>query len=84
MNSTTKKTLIESVKIVAKLIVGLGGILAVWYGITQAYIAFGYADFKAEFFAWFTILVPVIVYGFAMVVWSEAKHRVWKRENNIE
>ena len=84
MNSTTKNTLIESVKIVAKLIAGLVGILAVWYGITQAYIAFGYADFKSEFFAWLTILVPVIVYGFAMVVWSEAKHRVWKRENNIE
>jgi len=84
MNSTTKNTLIESVKIVVKLIAGLVGVLAVWYGIAQAYVAFGYADFKSEFYAWLTLLVPLIIYGFFSVIWSEAKHRVWKRENNIE
>lgn len=84
MTSTTKNTLIESVKIVAKLIAGFVGIMAVWYVITQGYVAFGYADFQSQFFAWLTLGIPFVVYSFAMVVWTEAKHRVWKRENNIQ
>lgn len=84
MNSTTKNTLIESVKIIAKLIAIFGGVMAVWYGVTQAYLALGYLNFQSQFFAWLTIGIPFVVYSFAMVVWSEAKHRVWKRENNID
>lgn len=84
MNSTTKNTLIESGKIVAKIIAGFIAIMAVWYVLTQVYVVMGFESFKSEFFAWVTLCIPVIVYGFAMVVWSEAKHRVWKRENNIE
>ena len=84
MNSTTKSTLIESIKIVGKLLAGFVGIMVVWYGITQIYLAFGVEDFKSEFFAWLTLGIPFVVYSVAMVVWTEAKHRVWKRENNIE
>lgn len=84
MNSTTKNTLIESVKIVAGMVAVVSATLLGWFAISQVYLALGFEEFKSEFWAWVTLVTPLVLYGFGAVVWSEAKLRVWKRENNVE
>jgi len=84
MNTTTKNTLIEAVKIVSKLIGTAVAALVLWYLISLGYTAYGVSDIGAEALAWATIFVPFIVYGFSSIVWGQAKHNVWKRENELE
>ena len=84
MNTTTKSTLVEAVKIASKLIGTAVAALVLWYLISLGYKAYGVSDIGAEALAWATILVPFIVYGFFSIVWSQAKHNVWKRKNEVE
>ena len=58
--------------------------LVLWYLISLGYTAYGFSDVGAEALAWATIFVPFIVYGFFSIVWGQAKHNVWKRENELE
>lgn len=84
MNTTTKSTLIEAVKIASKLIGTAIAAFTLWYLISLGYIAYGVSNIGAEALAWATIFVPFIIYGFFSIVWSQAKHNVWKRENEIK
>ena len=84
MNVTTKNTLIEASKIAGKIVFGLVSLLAGWYIITQGYLYFGYTQIGAEAMSWATIFVPFLLFGVGQIIWSEAKLRVWKRENNVE
>ena len=84
MNTTTKSTLVEAVKIASKLIGTAIVALVLWYLISLGYTAYGFSDVGAEALAWATIFVPFIIYGFFSIVWGQAKHNVWKRENELE
>lgn len=84
MNSTTKQTLIEVVKIVSKMtaVVVLTGCL--WYALAQGYLWYGFSATGSEALAFATLIVPYFTYCICKIIWLEAKHRVWKRENNVE
>ena len=84
MNTTTKSTLVEAMKIASKLIGTAVAALVLWYLISLGYTAYGVSDIGAEALAWATIFVPFIVYGFFSIVWSQAKHNVWLRENDLD
>ena len=79
-----QEVLTEAVKIASKLIGTAIAALVLWYLISLGYTAYGVSDIGAEALAWVTIFVPFIVYGFFSIVWSQAKHNVWKRENELE
>ena len=84
MNSTTKQTLIEVVKIVSKMtavIVLTGGL---WYVLAQGYMWYGFSTTGSEALAFGTLIISFFAYNVCKIVWLEAKHRVWKRENNFE
>ena len=84
MNVTTKNTLIEASKIVGKLLLGAVILLTTWYVFTQGYLWLGFSQIGAEAMSWATIFVPFLIFGVGQIIWSEAKLRVWKRENNVE
>lgn len=84
MTSTTKLTLIEASKIVGKILLGAVALLGSWYVLSLGYVHLGYSDIASQGYAWLTIFIPFIIFGVSQIIWSEAKLRVWKRENNIE
>ena len=82
--SKNTKIAFEATKIITKWIAFLAAVYASVFALTHLYIWYGVRPLEAELYGGLTIVIPMVVFSIAVIVWSEAKHRVWKRENNIE
>ena len=84
MNTTTKQTLIEVGKIVSKLTAVIVLAIGAWYAVALGYLWLGFTQVESEALSFGTLGFPLLAFALGHVIWSEAKYRVWKRENNVE
>ena len=82
--SETMQTVVESTKILTKWAV----FFAVFFGLVEAfewlYTWYGFSNVQSGLYAILTLAIPGGIFIIATIVWTEAKHRVWKANKGIE
>tara|TARA_B100000497_G_C7652568_1_gene392690 strand:- start:1019 stop:1270 length:252 start_codon:yes stop_codon:yes gene_type:complete len=82
--SEKTETVVEATKIVGKFAFIFVVLMASITAFTWLYKQYGVEGTLAEMYGIGTFAVPFFVYMIASMVWGEAKHRVWMRNNNVE
>lgn len=82
--SETMKTVVEATKILAKWI----AIFAVFFVLVEAlqwlYLKNGFSETESGLYGILTIAIPLGIAIIGSIIWTEAKHRVWKASKGIE
>ena len=82
--SEKTETVVEATKIVGKYVLIFAVLITAIKSCTWLYIQYGVQAPMAELYGIATFMVPFFAYMIVSMVWSEAKHRVWMRNNSIE
>jgi|TARA_B110000858_G_scaffold24598_1_gene25067 F0F1-type ATP synthase assembly protein I len=78
------QTVLETTKIVAKFAATLVIMYTGIFVSTKMWEAAGVHESVSGVYGGMTVFVPFLLFIGLTIAWSQAKHIVWKRNNNIE
>ena len=78
------QTVVEATKIIGKYVLFFAVMITIIKGSIWAYAQYGVQEPMAELYGIATFMIPFFTFIVLSIVWSEAKHTVWKRNNNVE
>lgn len=82
--SEKTETVVEATKIVGKYVLIFAVLVTVIKSLTWLYEQYGVQESMASMYGALTFIVPFLAFVIASIIWSEAKHRVWMRNNSSE
>ncbi len=82
--SEKMQTVVEATKIIVKFVVLIATVFIAIEGLSWAYVYYGVDEPIASLYGMATLMIPFATYVILSIVWGEAKHIVWKRNNNVE
>jgi len=82
--SVKTETVVEATKIVGKYVLMFAVLLTAIKSCTWLYEQYGVEESMASMYGALTFIIPFLAYVIVSVVWGEAKHRVWMRNNSVE
>jgi flagellar biosynthesis protein FlhB len=82
--SEKMQTVVEATKIIVKFVVLIATVFIAIEGLSWAYVYYGVNEPIAALYGMATLMIPFATYVILSIIWGEAKHIVWKRNNNVE
>ena len=79
--SEKTETVVEATKIIVKFVVLIAAVLLTIEGLSWAYVYYGVDEPIASMYGMATLMIPFAIYIILSIVWGEAKHIVWMRNN---
>jgi|TARA_R110002074_G_scaffold87626_1_gene193428 uncharacterized membrane protein len=82
--SDKMQAVVEATKIIGKYALVFAVIMTAIKVFTWTYLQYGVHESMASLYGVSTFMIPFFTFVVLSIVWGEAKHIVWKRNNNVE